>query len=240
MEIIVYDNDAQHGAAIYLDGSSSLVVRNDITAASQYGASCIYVFDSDVSIYDNAIHGNEYLAPVVVGASTVLLSNNRFNNNGWADGYSTVRADTSDVTAIGNRFADGGGSLLFFDCTATVRANHFTDCYQLARGGGVDTYDSDADVEFNYFERVGDGAIDWTRSTGNIRRNVIAWSPVRSLDYAARAINIDDGTKPTISNNTFYENDIVDPPYLSAADIQVDAESAPIAGCLFVNFVRVL
>lgn len=243
----IYENEAHYGAGVYLDDSSALVARNqfidntitEIIVSWGYGGG-IHAKNSACTIYDNHFEQTDFSfeEAIYISSGTASVENNRIIGYGWVDGLSNLIADSSDVTLVGNHFEDSGGCVWFNHCTGIVRANYFLDSQALAAYGGVLASNSEVDIEFNYFENVGDGAVDWLGSTGNIQRNVITGSNVRSLDCGARAIYVTGGTLPTINNNTFYENGTTDnPECTSGTDIHINGTTGVVHSCIFVNSV---
>lgn len=247
VENVIYENQACYGAGIYLDNSNSLILRNQITdnehtanGGSWGFGSGIFVGNSTASIYDNRFNSTvfDWVEAIYVIGGTVSIENNDITGYGWVDGLSNIIADSSDVTLAGNRFKESGGCVRLNYCTGTVRANHFLDSYSMVADGGVTSFNSAVDIEYNYFDHVRDGAVDWHGSTGTIKRNVINGTPVRPLDSGARAIDL-NGTPPEITNNTFYENGIIEGA-TSGADIHVNGGDGMVAnGCIFVNSTAV-
>jgi hypothetical protein len=240
----IIGNQASYGAAVHMYNSSSHIVRNsfidnEIPGGSYSYGSYIDIRNSSACLYDNQIVKEAWdaLAAVYMHKSTVSIECNKLIGNGWVDGETFIHGDSSDVTVAGNHFMQTGGGVQLNDCTGTIRANHFFECVRWLNGGGVYSINSEADVEFNYFERVTDGAIDWANgSTGTIQRNVITGSRIRPLDSGARAVSMDEAGA-TICGNTFYENEVEEPPYnSSAADVQ---GAGSIYGCMFVNSTAV-
>lgn len=209
-------------------------------AIDWYGrGDCIYLNNSALTVYDNRFHHDGLNDAIHIYGDVVSIENNHIQHSGWADGWSNICADSCVVTVKGNHFEDGGGYIDLDNCTALVRADYFLEWYKLASGGGVYRLNSETDVEFNYFKLVDDGVVDWHASTGSIKRNVIMASQGRSMDRAARAVNIDNGAQPVIQNNTFYENQVSDGSCPSAADIHIDGSFAVITACISVNWTAV-
>ena len=239
----ISDNEAGVGGGLYLDNSSSLIVRNAITSNdvgfSGPGAG-LYLNNSTATIYDNLINLNEWTDAMYAFGGTISIVANRFVGNGWVDtGWNDINIESGTAIIVGNRFEDSGGCVQLVSSSAAIRANHLMDSYRLVFGSGIYLYDSNATIDYNYFERMSDGVIDWGGgSTGSIARNVIAWTSFRPLDSAARAIQIDDGTYPTIENNTFYEN-YASYPSESANDIDSWGNTLDVSECIFVSSVAV-
>ncbi|MFH1755225.1 MAG: right-handed parallel beta-helix repeat-containing protein [Candidatus Latescibacterota bacterium] len=244
-ENFIYENQAYFGAGMYADSSHSLILRNQFTdnaikASSGYWGygSAIHAAHSTLSIYDNRMlrTGFGFEEAVYLLSSSVTFENNELKGYGWVDGIGTIIADSSNVTILGNRIEDGSGCVWLNYSTGTIRSNYFLDCYHMAGNAGVQAWHSDVDIEFNYFDHVTDGVIDWFNSTGTIQRNVISGAEVRGLDCGARAVNISDGTQPDLMYNTFYENGTTDfAGCTSAADVHVDGVLVPVNQCIFVN-----
>jgi hypothetical protein len=243
----INENQSYFGAGIHMDDSNSLILRNqfinntikEITVSWGYGGG-IYAANSTLTIYDNHFEQTEFSfwEAMYILSGTVSIENNSITGFGWMDSINNIIADSSDVTIVGNHIQNSGGCIWFFHCTATVRANYFQNSNTLAGYGGVFASNSTVDIGFNYFEDVSDGAVDWAGSTGDIYRNVITGSNVRSLDYGARAVYITGSPQPTIFNNTFYENGTTgDPGCTSGTDIHIDGTTGVVYSNIFVNSV---
>jgi hypothetical protein len=246
----IYDNRANFGAGIYMDDSNSLILRNGFTDNEIMGTQgywgyghALFIRNSFAIVYDNRFEctGFSYLEVIYILSGSVSVESNSFYGCGWVDGLSNIIADSSEVTIAGNLFENSGGCVWLNDCTGLVRSNHLMDSYHMVAGSGVQVFDSEVDIEYNYFERAREGAIDWHNSSGTIRRNVVTGSRGRSLDYGARAVYIADGTLPAIYCNTFYENEVFKSggACISAGDIHFESEFGVAYNCIFVDSVAV-
>jgi hypothetical protein len=246
----IYDNSANFGAGIYMDDSGSLILRNkimdneitDMPGYWGYGHA-MFIGNSYATVYDNRFecYNFSFVEVIYILSGAVSIESNSFLGCGWVDGLSNIIADSSDVTITGNYFENSGGCVWLNDCTGAVRSNHLIDNYHMVAGSGVQAFDCEIDIEYNYFERAREGAIDWHNSSGTIRRNVVTGSRIRSLDSGARAVYIASGAQPDIYCNTFYENEVIGigGECQSAGDINFDSEFGIAYNCLFVDSVAV-
>ncbi len=242
-ENVFAHNEAWSGGAVYFDNSSSLVLRNrfDDNGCNLCSfSSAIYAAVSALTIYDNNFRCSMSQRAIFAYGCTLSIENNTFLDYSYVDAMSHINADSCDVILTGNYFEGRNGGVWLYRSTGIVRANHFFDLYKMVWGGGVYCEDSDVDVLFNYFDDAADGAVDYYYgSTGNIKRNVIARTPVRPMDYSARSIQV-TGSQADISANTFYENGVSDyPDNFRASDVQMNNSSVTVSACIFVNSIRV-